>query len=73
MPNKMLIMMTSGPDTPMRLVTPFHQAMTAVAMDAEEVTVIFSMEGTLLLKTGVANKIYMKENSENSPITTNIQ
>ncbi|GMR17687.1 MAG: DsrE family protein [Gammaproteobacteria bacterium] len=66
MPNKMLIMMTSGPDTPTRLGTPFHQAMTAMAMDAEEVTVIFAMEGTRLLKTGVADKIYLKENSENS-------
>jgi predicted peroxiredoxin len=45
----MLIMMTSGPDTPTRLGTPFHQAMTAVALDAEEVTIVFTMEGTRLL------------------------
>lgn len=66
MSKKMLIMMTSGPDTPLRLSTPFHQAMTAVAMDAEEVTVLFTMEGTRLLKIGVADKIYMTEDSENS-------
>ena len=66
MPSKMLIMMTSGPDTPTRLGTPFHQAMTAVALDAEEVTIVFTMEGTRLLEKGVAEHIYAREGSGHS-------
>ena len=66
MPTKMLIMMTSGPDTPTRLGTPFHQAMTAVALDAEEVTIVFTMEGTRLLKKGVAETVFAKEGSGHS-------
>ncbi len=61
MAKKMLIMMTSGPDTPTRLETPFNQAMTAVALDAEEVVIVFTMEGTRLLKKGVAEKIFTRE------------
>lgn len=61
MAKKMLIMMTSGPDTPTRLETPFNQAMTAVALDAEEVVVLFTMEGTRLLKKGVAEKIFTRD------------
>ncbi|VAW77592.1 hypothetical protein MNBD_GAMMA13-1824 [hydrothermal vent metagenome] len=66
MPSKMLIMMTSGPDTPTRLGTPFHQAMTAVALDAEEVTIIYTMEGTRLLEKGVADKVYAKQGADHS-------
>lgn len=66
MPTKMLIMMTSGPDTPTRLATPLQQAMTALALDAEEVTVVFTMEGTRLLKKGVAEKIYTHEGADQS-------
>lgn len=61
MAKKMLIMMTSGPDTPTRLETPFNQAMTAVALDAEEVIVLFTMEGTRLLKKGAAEKIFTRD------------
>ena len=61
MPSKMLIMMTSGPDTPTRLETPFNQAMTALALDAEEVTIVFTMEGTRLLKKGVAENIFTRD------------
>lgn len=63
MTKKMLIMMTSGPSTPMRLETPFNQAMTAIALDAEEVTILFTMEGTRLLKKGVAENIFTREGS----------
>jgi hypothetical protein len=59
-------MMTSGPDTPTRLGTPFHQAMTAVALDADVVTVVFTMDGTLLLRKGVAENLYAKKGSEHS-------
>lgn len=66
MAKKMLIMLTSGPDTPTRLATPFHQAMTATALDAEEVIVVFTMEGTRLLKKGVAEHVYAKQGSGHS-------
>ncbi len=66
MPSKMLIMMTSGPDTPTRLGTPFHQAMTAIALDAEEVTIVFTMEGTRLLKPGVAEQVFPRKDSGHS-------
>ena len=61
MGKKMLIMMTSGPDTPTRLETPFNQAMTAVALDSDEVTILFTMEGTRLLKKGVAENVFSRE------------
>jgi len=67
--NKMLIMMTSGPDTPTRLGTPFHQAMTAAALDAEEVTIVFTMEGTRLLKKGVAENLQVKKGSDRTVYT----
>lgn len=66
MAKKMLIMLTSGPDTPTRLATPFHQAMTAIALDAEEVVVVFTMEGTRLLKKGVAETVFSKAGSGHS-------
>ncbi|MHB8471561.1 MAG: DsrE family protein [Gammaproteobacteria bacterium] len=66
MAKKMLIMLTSGPDTPTRLATPFHQAMTAIALDAEEVVVVFTMEGTRLLKQGVAEQVFSKAGSGHS-------
>jgi uncharacterized protein len=66
MASKMLIMCTSGPDTPTRLETPFNQAMTAIALDAEEVTILFTMEGTRLLKKGVAQALYTKPGAHQS-------
>lgn len=59
-------MCTSGPDTPTRLGTPFHQAMTAIALDAEEVIIVFTMEGTRLLKPGVAEAVFANKNSSHS-------
>jgi predicted peroxiredoxin len=60
MANKLLIMMTSGPDTPHRLGTPFFQAMAAAALDYE-VLIVTSMDATLLFKKGVAEGITIKE------------
>lgn len=54
-------MMTSGPDTSNRLETPFNQAMTAVALDAEEVVIVFTMDGTRLLKKGVAEQVFTRD------------
>ena len=55
-----LIIMTSGPDTPRRCATPFFFATLAAAMDYES-TMFFTIDGTLLLKKGVAETIYPKE------------
>ena len=56
---KVLIIMTSGPDTPHRCATPFFFATLAAAMDYE-VTMFFTIDGTLLLKKGLAETIYPK-------------
>jgi predicted peroxiredoxin len=58
--DRVVIMMTSGPDTPRRCATPFFMATLAAAMDYE-VTMFFTIDGTLLLKKGVAETIYPKE------------
>jgi predicted peroxiredoxin len=58
--DKILIIMTSGPDTPRRCATPFFFATLGAAMDYE-VTMFFTIDGTLLLKKGLAETIYPKE------------
>lgn len=55
-----LIIMTSGPDTPRRCATPFFFATLAAAMDYS-VTMFFTIDGTLLLKKGMAETVYPKE------------
>jgi len=60
MEDKILIIMTSGPDTPRRCATPFFMATLAAAMDYE-VTMFFTIDGALLLKKGAADDIYPKE------------
>ena len=55
-----LIVMTSGPDTPERCAAPFFFAQGAAAMEAE-VSMLFTMQGTQLLKQGVAENLYAKE------------
>lgn len=57
--DKVMIIMTSGPDTPRRCATPFFFASLAAAMDYE-VTMFFTIDGTLLLKKGLADTIYPK-------------
>ena len=47
--DKVMIIMTSGPDTPRRCATPFFFASLAAAMEYE-VTMFFTIDGTLLLK-----------------------
>jgi len=59
MEDKILIIMTSGPDTPRRCATPFFFATLAAAMDYE-VTMFFTIDGTLLLKKGLAETIFPK-------------
>jgi predicted peroxiredoxin len=57
--DKVMIIMTSGPDTPRRCATPFFFASLAVAMEYD-VTMFFTIDGTLLLKKGMAETIYPK-------------
>ncbi len=52
------IIMTSGPDTPKRLASPFFLAATAAAA---EMKVVFTGQGNLLLKKGVAKSTYPKQ------------
>jgi uncharacterized protein len=57
--DKVMIIMTSGPDTPRRCATPFFFASLGVAMEYD-VTMFFTIDGTLLLKKGLAEIIYPK-------------
>lgn len=63
--DKILIIMTSGPDTPRRCATPFFFATLATAMDYE-VTMFFTIDGTLLLKKGLADTVYPKEGGKSA-------
>jgi predicted peroxiredoxin len=58
-----LIVMTSGPDTPRRCATPFFFASLAAAMEYD-VTMFFTIDGTLLLKKGAAATIHPKAGGE---------
>jgi len=68
--DKILIVMTSGPETPRRCATPFFFATLAAAMEYE-VTMFFTIDGTLLLKKGVAENVYPKAGGK--PISAFIQ
>jgi uncharacterized protein len=68
--DKVLIIMTSGPDTPRRCATPFFFATLATAMDYE-VTMFFTIDGTLLLKKGMAETVYPKEGGK--PVSAFLQ
>ncbi|HUW39357.1 MAG TPA: DsrE family protein [Rhodocyclaceae bacterium] len=51
-----VIVMTSGPSTPQRCATPFFIGMLLASMDAE-VSLFFTMEGVLLTRRGVADRL----------------
>lgn len=57
--DKVLIVMTSGPDTPRRCATPFFMANLAAVMD-QEVTMFFTIDGIKLVEKGVAEDLYPK-------------
>lgn len=63
--DKILIIMTSGPDTPRRCATPFFFATLATAMDYD-VTMFFTIDGTLLLKKGLADTVFPKEGGKSA-------
>ena len=53
---KVLIVMTSGPSTPERCAAPFFFA-TGAAVQEHDVSMFFTMQGTQLLKQGVAETV----------------
>lgn len=55
--DKVLIIMTSGPDTPRRCATPFFMAQLAAVMESD-VTMFFTIDGIKLVEKGVAEDIY---------------
>jgi len=55
-----LVFVTSGPETPQRCATPFYMANIAAAMDSDA-TIVFQIDGVLLMKKGVAEGITAKE------------
>lgn len=57
---KILIVVTSGPQIPERCVGPFFFANSA-ARNKAEVSMLFAMSGSILLKQGVAETICAKE------------
>lgn len=68
--DKVMIIMTSGPDTPRRCATPFFFASLGAAME-NEVIMFFTIDGTLLLKKGLAETIYPKAGGK--PVSAFIQ
>ena len=54
------IFMTTGPATPQRCATPFYMATMAAAMDSEA-RMVFQIDGTLLMKKGVAENLGARE------------
>lgn len=57
---KVVVFVTTGPETPQRCATPFYMANMAVVMD-NEAEVIFQIDGVLLMKKGVAEGLTAKE------------
>ncbi len=68
--SKILIVMSSGPKNAERCAAPFFFAQGAAAMEAD-VSMFFTMQGTLLLKQGVADDVYAKPGGR--PISQFIQ
>jgi len=56
MDKKVLIIMTSGPETPRRCATPFFLASVSAALEYD-VEMICTIDGALLLKKGVAESL----------------
>jgi uncharacterized protein len=59
MSTKAVIIMTSGPDEPRRCASPFFLSTIGTVMDSE-VAMVFTTDGTLLLKKGIAETVYPK-------------
>ncbi|NTV45000.1 MAG: sulfur reduction protein DsrE [Chlorobiales bacterium] len=57
---KVVIFVTSGPNTPQRCGTPFYMATISASMN-NETYLIFQIDGVLLLKKGVAESLAEKQ------------
>lgn len=57
---RLVILQTSGLDTPHRLASPFFIATAAAAMEMESV-MVFTAKGCGILKKGAAEQVYLKE------------
>lgn len=55
-----LVFMTSGPATPQRCATPFYMASVVAAMD-NQAEIVFQIDGILLMKRGIAERLVAKE------------
>jgi hypothetical protein len=65
---KIIYVFTHGPDMPKRSATPFYLATAAAAMDAE-VSIFFTMEGSSLLKKGLAEDLKIpRAQGEGAPL-----
>ena len=60
MSDKAVIIMTSGPQQPHRCASPFFLSTIGTVMDSE-VSMVFTSDGTLLLKKGVAETVFPRE------------
>lgn len=56
---------TSGPESPKRAASPFFLATTAALMEYD-VSMVFTITGTGLLKKGTAEELYMKGDGQGS-------
>ncbi len=63
---KIVILMTSGPKTPWRCASPFYIAALMAANDAD-VEIFFNMDGTNLIRKGIAEKICPVEDGNCHP------
>jgi predicted peroxiredoxin len=62
---RLLIIQTSGIDTPERTATPFYIATSAATMDMD-VTIVFTINGSTILKKGAAEKVFIKPGTNQS-------
>ncbi|MEK6681382.1 MAG: DsrE/DsrF/DrsH-like family protein [Nitrospirota bacterium] len=62
---KLLIIQTSGTGTPERTAAPFYIATSASTMDMD-VTIVFTINGSTIVKKGAAEKVFIKPGSNQS-------
>ncbi|MFZ3091130.1 MAG: DsrE family protein [Nitrospirota bacterium] len=62
---KLLIIQTSGIATPERTAAPFYIATSASTMDMD-VTIVFTINGSTIVKKGAAEKVFIKPGSNQS-------
>jgi predicted peroxiredoxin len=68
---KLVILQTSGLDTPYRLASPFFIAAAAAAMEMEAI-MVFTARGCGILKKGEAEKVFIKKGGKNMAYFLNL-